>query len=124
VALSLTGCRQGPVRISVRGTVTYQEANVADGWITFVPKNAEKGTQEAARITDGKYELPSANGLLPGEYLVSITATEGTAKPAAGELPGAPRRGKALIPDDFNRNSTLSIQVSAEGKREFDFNLK
>ena len=54
----------------ITGTVTYKQTKVADGWITFVPKNAGIGTQEAARITDGNYELPSANGLMAGESIV------------------------------------------------------
>lgn len=119
----MVGCGRGPARIGVSGTVTYQGANLADGWITFVPKDSSKGAQEAAHITEGKYDLPTANGLLPGEYKVAITATEPSGKPAADAAPGPPRRGKSLIPDDYNRNSKLSIEVSADGKRVFDFNL-
>jgi hypothetical protein len=65
-AAIMIGCQQGSPRIGVRGAVTYKGAKVADGWVTFVPKDADKGTQEAARITDGKYALPAANGLMPG----------------------------------------------------------
>ena len=119
----MIGCQQGPARIGVNGTVTYKGAKVADGWITFVPKDADKGTQEAARITDGAYSLPAANGLVPGAYRVAITASERVAKPAPDEPPGAPKRGQPLIPEQYNRDSNLSIQVSVEGKREFDFNL-
>jgi hypothetical protein len=123
-AAVVIGCQQGPLRIGVSGTVTYKGAKIADGWVTFVPKDADKGTQEAARITDGKYELPSANGLMPGEYRVAITAHDPAAKPTAGEVPGAPRRGNPRIPEEYNRNTDLGIEVSAEGKREFHFNLE
>ncbi len=123
-ALALAGCERGPVRIPIRGVVTYKGSNLADGWITFVPAEADKGTQESARITDGKYELPAANGLMPGTYRVAITATEPAAAPAPNVPPGAPKRGKDLLPDEYNRDSNLSIDVPATGKRDFDFPLQ
>ena len=89
IVLALVGCGQAPTRISINGTVTFKGTPIADGWITFVPKDAEKGTQEAAHIVDGKYQLPAANGLLPGEYRVAITATQAPAQPAATAAPGA-----------------------------------
>ena len=123
-ALALSGCDRGPSRIPVQGVVTYKGNNLANGWITFVPADAEKGTQESARITDGKYELPAANGLMPGSYRVAITATEAAATPAPNVPPGAPKRGKDVLPDEFNRDSDLSIDVPATGQRDFDFHLK
>jgi hypothetical protein len=122
-AAIMVGCQQGPARIGVKGTVTYKGAKVADGWITFVPKEPDKGTQEAARITDGEYALGAANGLVPGGYRVAITASEPGAKPAPDMAPGAPRRVQPLIPEKYNRDSNLSIDVTVEGQREFDFNL-
>jgi hypothetical protein len=121
--LAFSGCERGPTRIPVRGVVTYKGNKLANGWITFVPVDAEKGTQESARITDGKYELPAANGLLPGSYRVAINATEASAAPTPGVAPGAPKRGKDLLPDEYNRDSSRSIEVPAAGQREFDFHL-
>jgi hypothetical protein len=123
-ALALSGCDRGPTRIPVRGVVTYKGSKLADGWITFVPADADKGTQEAARITDGKYELPIANGLMPGSYRVAITATEPSPAPTPGAPPGAPKRGKEVLPDEYNRDSNLAIEVPATGQRDFDFELK
>jgi len=119
---SLVGCERGPARFGVSGTVKFKGERLADGWITFVPKDAAKETQ-GARITEGKYELPAANGLTLGEYLVAITAMEPGAKAGADEPPGAPKRGKSIIPEEFNRNTKLGIEISSDGKRVFDFDL-
>ena len=88
---AIVGCDRGPARIVIRGKVTYKGAKVANGWITFAPRNADKGTQEAAHIVDGSYALPSDHGLVPGTYGVAITATEDSGKPAQKEAPGGPK---------------------------------
>jgi hypothetical protein len=37
---------------------------------------------------------------------------------------GASPRAKELLPDGYNRNSRLTVEVKATGSNEFDFDLK
>jgi hypothetical protein len=122
--LSLAGCGSSNPRIAIRGTVTYKGEPLDQGVIAFSPKDASKGTVEGAVITNGKYAIAAANGLFPGEYIVSIRAPEAPAnKPPPNEAPGAPRRTEERLPERYNKASTLRIEVTVTGKREFDFPL-
>jgi hypothetical protein len=124
LTLLLIGCDRGPTRIPIKGTVTYKEKPVTEGTITFVPKDATKGTQEGSLIVDGQYAIAAEHGLMAGEYHVSIRApAEPSVKAVADAPPGGPRRTKDLLPEDYNKNSKLSIEVTAAGKRVFDFKL-
>jgi hypothetical protein len=125
LTLMMIGCDRGPTRIPIKGTVTYKGTPVAEGTIVFIPKEAAKGTQEAAPISGGQYAIPAANGLMVGEYHVSVSApAEPVSKPAPDTPPGVPKRSyKELLPEHYNRDSKLSIDVTADGKRVFDFQL-
>ena len=48
------GCGGGS-RVPIKGTVTYKNTPVANGWITFVPKDGTKGTQKER--TDNRRQI-------------------------------------------------------------------
>jgi hypothetical protein len=123
--LAPAGCGGAAQRLPIHGTVTYKGQPLAAGTITFTPKadGPLERTMEGALITDGKYAIPADKGLFPGSYHVSISAVEPSGKPPGG-APGGPRRSKELLPERYNTQSTLSIDVDAKGKREFDFPLE
>jgi hypothetical protein len=122
-AAALTGCAASNDRIAIHGTVTYKGGPVQAGTVTFSPKEQTKGTMEAATITDGKYALPSGKGLFPGTYLVSVSSPDTKGAPAGDAPPGASRHARELIPERHNKKSTRTIEVSAGGTREFNFDL-
>jgi hypothetical protein len=122
---ALAGCGETRQRIPIEGTVTYQGKPLAHGTISFVPKDAGTGTLEGALVTDGKYAFAPKTGLFPGAYHVSVSAPDFTGPaPAPGAAPGRPRRARELLPERYNKKSTLTIEVSPTGKREFDFTLE
>jgi hypothetical protein len=124
VMVMLVGCDRGPARISIHGAVTYKGEPIAQGTIDFIPKDGS-ATREAAPIVNGQYATLADHGLIAGEYHVSITApAEPTVKPDPNTPPGAPKRTKELLPEEYNRNTKLMIDVTTDGKREFDFVLK
>jgi hypothetical protein len=120
---ALAGCNRGPERVPIKGTVTYQGRPVAEGSLTFVPSAADKNTMEGAMIVEGKYAFAAGKGLFPGEYKVSISAPAEKAAAVSGP-PGAPRRMREAIPERYNADTTLTIDVTAAGSHEFDFNLQ
>jgi len=108
----LAGCGSPP-RIPIQGTVNYKNAPLDEGIINFIPEDTTRGTTGVASVTAGKYALPADKGLVPGIYRVSIL--EGR-MPDPNAAPGGPRRNKELTTEK------LTIEVTAAGSREFNFN--
>ncbi len=124
LTLAVGGCGASSERIPISGTVKYKGQPLTTGMITFSPKDSSKGTIEGAAIADGRYGFPSDKGLLPGAYKVAITASDASAAQVATDTPpGAPRRFKEILPERYNKKSTLNVEVSPTGKRTFDFDL-
>ncbi len=117
--LLVAGCESSPRRYPIQGTITYQNAPLDEGTITFSPVDNAKAPTGVASIAEGKYALPADKGLVPGSYRVSIVVpTVKGSKPAADEPPGAPRRNKELVTED------RKIEVTPAGPHEFNFDLK
>jgi len=125
VAVLVIGC--GPDtggRLGLSGTVTFQGAPLKTGTIEFASGDAKQ--LSGSTITEGKYSVPADKGLPPGKYTVRISAVED-----AGAAPTGPpgpesmtQQAKALIPPQYNVESTLSAEVTEGGSNVFDFDLK
>src|SRR5262245_15145756 len=91
-------------RQAVSGIVTVKGKPVDEGMIDFIPvggaSTGSKYTKSGAVIKDGKYTIPRNQGLIPGEYKVSISAPDKHHKLGGDELPGptSSRTSKNLIP--------------------------
>ena len=115
-------------REAVEGMVTLKGQPLDDGAIEFIPLEApppgEPETKSGAPIMAGKYEIPQAQGLVPGKYLVRITAGTPGEQPEPGELPG-PSGGasRERIPADYNVNSRLEATVTPSGPNKFDYEI-
>lgn len=78
-------------RYSVTGTVTYKDAPVEAGNISFIPKDPE-GRGASGKIENGLFSLTTVNpndGAFPGEYRVVVDARQvdqGKADAAAKEF--------------------------------------
>lgn len=109
-------------RLPVSGQVTLDGAPLDFGSITFVPQGG--GTiSSGATIVDGKYSMPEAKGLPPGDYVVRINASKSSdnsdrAMDAAGPGPLSIER----IAPAFNTRSKLTVRVIADQVAQFDFN--
>lgn len=128
--VSVAGCNgdgdQRP-RERVSGTVTLDGAPLAAGDITFMPADpASSSTAAAGKVVNGAYDIPHAEGPMPGPYRVSISSVEETAPPnAAKAQPGdgdAPIL-KERLPATYNKDTTLKADVAKGGKNVFDFPL-
>jgi hypothetical protein len=148
---ALGGCAdQYKGRYAVSGTVQLENQPLKDGRILFVPLE-QQGSQQGAQITGGRYDIPKSHGLMPGKYLVRISAGDGrtpwrrTAAPkdakdkskdqnqeAADDKveeappgPGGPLNIVSfdLIPDEWSARSDKQIEVTASGANTFDFSI-
>jgi hypothetical protein len=112
-------------RQPVSGTVTFKGAPLKTGMIQFQPAEPGSVTAGGSAVTDGKYAIPVAEGLVPGKYLVTITAAGPAPALPQGTMPGdVPAAPKEPIPAKYNAKSTLTAQVTKEGPNDFKFDLE
>jgi hypothetical protein len=132
----LAGCSRradGPERFAVRGNVTWNGQPLPAGHIRFVPMGNTKGPAAVGSISQGAYAISRAHGPVPGLYRVEIES--------AAELPFAIDDEQAFaqaaaqaqttrkpivqqpLPPQYNRQSTLTAEVTATGDNRFDFKL-
>ncbi len=77
-------------------------------------------------VNDGEYAIPREKGLRPGTYRVELNAPDESVPPVMVRPPGggpgslaAPER----IPSEYNDHSTHTIDVTADGDNQFDFDV-
>jgi hypothetical protein len=70
--LALAGC--GEKYVAVSGTVNYGGHPLAAGYVTFEPEpgSGTTGPGATAPVTDGRFEIPAAEKLTPGKYVVRV----------------------------------------------------
>jgi hypothetical protein len=127
VAGALAGCGGGDDdglgRRAVSGSVTLAGKPLERGTIQFLPDggDAAKAIGGGAPITDGSYAIAAAEGLPPGNYLVSISAPSGGA--TAGAEPGSAKLPRELVPAKYNTATTLKAQVKSDESNAINFEL-
>jgi hypothetical protein len=127
IAAPLSGCGEGDglPRVEVSGTVTFDGKPLPVGLIQFHPEASLQGVAVSggAVIEGGRYQISREQGLTPGTYKVVILSHNNS--DTAGGLPGEPRKlAPELIPPQYNVKTTLSANVTADGRNVFDFDLK
>lgn len=128
---SVSGCGKGEVlkRVPVDGYVTVDGNPLKSGSIRFIPIDDTKGPAAVAVIEDGIYELPAETGPVMGKLRVEIEATNHQGfdlddeKAYAAKAEQGPPIAKNPVPETFNRQSTLSINLDEDGDSDLDFRL-
>lgn len=117
-------------RKAISGNVTLDGKPLAEGAIRFEPMKNLSGsapaTTSGGMIKDGKYSLPTDQGLPAGLYAVSITASAPVPPLAPGEDPmklGTLPPPKSLIPPRYNTNTELTAEVTDQ-TTTFNFELE
>ena len=109
-------------RQAVTGEVTLDGKSLEQGQISFLPASAEVGTQVGGAIVAGAYALAQATGPVPGPYLVRIQGG------SAGGDPDDQAKKYVVQPDPvpahYNTQTTLRVEIKADGPNNFDFELK
>ncbi|QDU31857.1 hypothetical protein ETAA8_70180 [Anatilimnocola aggregata] len=116
----LLGCG-GSGQKAIRGEVSLDGEPVDGGSIMFVP--AAAGKSGSAAIVAGKYSVPAEDDLLPGTYRVEIVWNKPTGKQIPANDPGMLTDERLqVIPDKYNTQSTLSVEITP-GENEHNFLL-
>jgi hypothetical protein len=134
LSFALAGCgvaaSDSLPREGISGEVTLDGQPLDQGAIQFIPASRKEGVAGGAVIQGGKYSIERGKGLVPGEYRVLISSSQGT-PPAAdssdGGAPGPVKKGDApkdLVPPQYNAKSTLTAEVKAGSPNALDFALK
>jgi len=121
-----TGCSDSDGRTEVTGTVTLKGNPIKDGTISFEPLENQP-TRATATVAAGAFSVPKSSGLMPGRYLVRVSAGDGktAVNPVSPDQPPGPGGGtniisKELVPSDWNVNSKQERTVSKDGPNRFD----
>ena len=109
------GCDRGPRTYAVSGHVTLDGEAIADGHILFIPEDRALRT-EGGPIRQGAYAFPAR----AGKKRVEITAT----RPDPQARTGLGPTYVDYIPERYNVRSTLVVEVTPDGAKEFDFPLR
>ncbi len=106
-------------RVPVEGEVTLDGRPLAEGHITLVPLG--DGVSAGGTIRNGKFHVEKARGPSPGRYRVEIVSYQ----PTGEKFPDPERAGqmaeelKQVIPDKYNRQSQLEVEVPPSGPLRF-----
>ena len=112
-------------RLALSGTITFEGQPLDEGLIDFLPAESGRGAGARAMIRDGRYTIPSHQGVTPGTYRVVITSAEPImSQPTDGTPAKAlPLPGKERIPPEFNTESQHTIEATAGDENSFDFTI-
>jgi len=127
VLLGLVGCGSEHY-IPVQGTVSWNQRPLIQGSIRFVPEPGTKGPVVGTEINNGKYALPSEQGLRPGAYRVEIrdrvTPTFAMDSPEEYRDNYKKPQPKSQIPVEYHEQTTLRVTADpSKFPNEFDFPL-
>lgn len=117
-----SGCaEEGPETVAVRGTVKLDGKPLPVGTIVFIPQEGTRGPRAAGEIRDGKYEIAETEGPGVGSLRVDIWGRE------ASDITDikAPKPAVTVaVPQEFNSQSTLTVETRSGADNTFDFDLK
>jgi len=122
----LAGCgREGPDRVIVSGTVSYQGQPVEKGRIRFCPEKGTMMPTSGALIVDGKYSVEAKGGVPVGAHNVEIVGfrADPDYRPPAhtGPLPTGVTEEELsqvqYIPEKYNKRTKLEITIRPDSGR-------
>jgi hypothetical protein len=129
VLLALAGGCGGPAKLSLQGTVTYEDRPIEKGRIDFLPVDGTAGPSVGAPISQGSYAVAANQGVLAaGTYQVRVTAYRktGRTEPNRVDRGGPPVEVEEnYIPAVYNDQSTLKVRIAEVADwKNLDFLLK
>ena len=122
VLVCIAGCGESDNRTEVSGEIRIAGQPLANGSIAFHPTEGNSGPTAGARVTDGKYHIDRAKGVVPGKNLVKIRAIEKTGNTTVRYSEPVDEYVQ-ILPPHYNVQSTLVRDVQP-GSNVIDFELE
>ena len=110
-------------RQPVAGMITLKGQPLAEGTISFASKAMTPEIFSGALIKEGRFTVPAQAGLLPGSYVVRISAPQCRTVAAEGAPGVAGPPAMELVPPEFNAASKLEFQVQSGTKNQLELNI-
>jgi hypothetical protein len=119
VLISVSACRDddGLRRVEVRGKVTYQDAPVERGLITFRPASGSRGPAAGTGIVDGKFLIPAEKGPIAGPQEVQVKIVNVDNDSVKSGEPALLKRGPGQL-----KSFSQQVEVT-KGVNEFEFSF-
>ncbi|WP_145178801.1 hypothetical protein [Gimesia aquarii] len=122
VGCSASSVDDAPERAITSGIVSFSGNPITQGQISFIPK---QGPTAMGPIKDGNYRIDSKGGVPVGKCQVKILAYEETGKEyTVGAGGKKAKETKQIIPNKYNKRSTLHAEINAGKENKHDFDLK
>lgn len=125
ILLLLCGCLGcAPAKGGVSGTVTLDGKPLGNASVVFHP-TGEGATAYGTTISDGSYVLQTGakEEVAPGDYLVTVTATEQVKRAADAKSP--PQPPKTLTPQRYADKTTSGLRFTVKpGSNRYDIELR
>ena len=117
--ISVSACRNdnGLRRVEVRGKVTYQNAPVERGLITFRPASGSGGLAAGTGIVDGKFLIPAEQRPIPGRQEVEVKIVNVDNDSVKSGEPALLQRGTEQL-----RSFSQRVEIT-KGGNEFEFSF-
>jgi len=116
IAIASGGCGK-PAGVVSTGTVTLDGKPVANGAIVFQPED-KRVAAEGSMIQAGKFRIVGK----PGKRRVEISAS--APAPGTPDPPTGPVQFVEIVPDRYNKSTTLVVEVKESGPNTFTFDLE
>jgi len=112
----LLGCGENS-KCTMSGSITLDGNPVKSGNISFYPLGLETNRKVATVVENGKYQIETNEGLIPGKYKIEINWTKETGKKMLSQDPGI------KINQTIQGKEDCEIEVNI-GTNKRDFVLK
>lgn len=133
LSLLFSGCgasNQEFSRAAVRGIVKLDGDPLPEGVIRFIPTDDNKGPQASVTIHHGIFSIGEDFGPVVGTNRIEIISTDDGGFAPDDEqaiekmkAAGIKRIKVVKVPPQYNRRSTLTKSITAEGKNDLVFEL-
>ena len=114
--LFMSGCGDNS-KCTMTGSITLDGNPVKNGNISFYPQGLETTRKVATVVENGKFQIETNEGLIPGKYKAEVHWTKGTGKKIPSADPGI------MMEQMIQGKESLEIEVNI-GANKQDFKLK
>lgn len=119
LAVTTSGCNDGPKLYTVVGSVSFQGDTVSKGTIICAPVDGI-GPAATGEIVDGRFSILTT----AGEKTVRISATKETGRMILGAMDQQYPEEIDIVPPRYNSASTLVRTIDPDGGLEINFRLE
>jgi hypothetical protein len=125
VIMAFVGCNSArdDGRVAVSGQILLDGSPLDEGFVTLIPEAG--GPAVTGPVEDGGFRIPRSEGPAPGPYRVEIDAVRPTGRIVEHPdlLGDAAEETENIVPSRYNRESTLRVEVVADGDNRFELGV-